>query len=290
MKICWDNLEKLKYINGYMVDKYFGKYRFGHICDYCGDEYLESIYSRKSGFCTVKCCNDSRKVPFHIVKQDIESEGYILVSNEKDYMNSNNTSQYKMIVICDQEHKYHVTWNNWKKSKRCGYCIGNKPIEFRFIEKSFIDEGYTLYMGEGSYKNNKQMMSVKCDKGHKYRVSWNNWSKGKRCRKCYELDKWNKSVRSKSGFNLYEHHVRRLTKINYKLYKSIIDPEGLRGNKYHLDHKYSISQGFKDGILPYIMGSCINLELITQKENNSKQGGCSISKKELLDGYYKSVK
>jgi hypothetical protein len=52
-----------------------------------------------------------------------------------------------------------------------------------------------------------------------------------------------------------------------------------------LDHKYSKKQGFLDEIPTRIIGSLVNLELISQSENCSKKCKCSITKEELLTNY-----
>ena len=46
---------------------------------------------------------------------------------------------------------------------------------------------------------------------------------------------------------------------------------------YHLDHKYSKFEGFRDGILPSLIGGLNNLEFIPSKENLSKNKKSSIS-------------
>jgi hypothetical protein len=51
---------------------------------------------------------------------------------------------------------------------------------------------------------------------------------------------------------------------------------------YHLDHKYSIIEGFKNNIPPYLIGSINNLEMITWEENCSKKQNCSIELEELV--------
>ena len=53
-------------------------------------------------------------------------------------------------------------------------------------------------------------------------------------------------------------------------------------NDYHLDHKYSIYEGFKNNVDPLIMASKENLEVIPSKINLSKQNRCSISLDELF--------
>lgn len=54
---------------------------------------------------------------------------------------------------------------------------------------------------------------------------------------------------------------------------------------YHLDHKYSIAEGFKNNIDPEIIGNIINLEMIPWEENIMKNQKCSITKRELLTIY-----
>jgi hypothetical protein len=56
---------------------------------------------------------------------------------------------------------------------------------------------------------------------------------------------------------------------------------------YHLDHIYSIRQGFIDDVKPEIIGSICNLRMITSKENISKYTKCDISLEELLEVYEK---
>ena len=46
---------------------------------------------------------------------------------------------------------------------------------------------------------------------------------------------------------------------------------------YHLDHKYSIAEGFKQNVAPEIIGDIKNLEFITWEENLSKKDKCSVS-------------
>jgi hypothetical protein len=50
---------------------------------------------------------------------------------------------------------------------------------------------------------------------------------------------------------------------------------------YHLDHKYSISEGFKNNVKPEIVGHIINLEFLPHKVNISKGAFCSQSKEKL---------
>lgn len=51
---------------------------------------------------------------------------------------------------------------------------------------------------------------------------------------------------------------------------------------YQLDHKYSILEGFKNGIDAEIIGNINNLEFITWEDNLKKSSKCSISLVDLL--------
>ena len=66
-------------------------------------------------------------------------------------------------------------------------------------------------------------------------------------------------------------------KIIISKYKS-----GVNG-AYHLDHKFSIIEGFKNNIKPEIIGSINNLEFIPWEENLLKRAKCSITKEQLIN-------
>lgn len=55
---------------------------------------------------------------------------------------------------------------------------------------------------------------------------------------------------------------------------------------HHLDHKYSITQGFLNNIPPEIIGSIYNIEMLYHKDNIKKNSKCSITKENLLKAYY----
>jgi hypothetical protein len=103
--------------------------------------------------------------------------------------------------------------------------------------------------------------------------------------------------------------VKRYRNINYDEYLKIIDVYykyelmvlkitrqqpintlsnyNKRGNSgvdgaYHLDHKFSIIEGFKNNINPEIIGNIKNLEFIPWKENLNKRAKCSITLDELI--------
>jgi hypothetical protein len=89
-----------------------------------------------------------------------------------------------------------------------------------------------------------------------------------------------------SEWKLYRRRVYGLTEQCYRRYKSMINPQKLqRGrNKYHLDHKYSVLEGFKNNIIPYVIANPSNLEMLKEKDNIAKDYRCSITRDELFMG------
>lgn len=82
---------------------------------------------------------------------------------------------------------------------------------------------------------------------------------------------------------LYFEVVRALTEKNYNIYKSYINPKNLkRGWKNnHIDHIYSISEGFKKKIDPFLISHPCNLQMLKAKDNKKKNLKCAHTFEEL---------
>ena len=63
----------------------------------------------------------------------------------------------------------------------------------------------------------------------------------------------------------------------------------IRSREYTLDHIYSVQQGFRDNIPPYIIGHWSNLRLIPHKENSSKGMRCDKTKEQLFEDFFKVI-
>lgn len=90
----------------------------------------------------------------------------------------------------------------------------------------------------------------------------------------------------KSTWELYREQVFNYTYRNWKHHQDKINPLGLkRGRGYELDHKFSITEGFRQRVDPAIIGHFSNLELIPKSVNRSKRTQCSITLEELIKAY-----
>jgi len=85
-----------------------------------------------------------------------------------------------------------------------------------------------------------------------------------------------------SDFKMYHRAVWKFTRAVMKELPNF-DKRGQSIDSYHCDHRYSIFQGFKDNVPPYIIGHISNLEMINSRENLSKKTKCSITLNELFD-------
>lgn len=84
-------------------------------------------------------------------------------------------------------------------------------------------------------------------------------------------------------FKKYHQKVKAITeKQNLSLLENI-EKRGKTGKvgAFHVDHMYSIIEGFRNNIEPEIIGSIFNLEMIPWELNVIKQGDCSITLQNL---------
>jgi len=79
------------------------------------------------------------------------------------------------------------------------------------------------------------------------------------------------------NFKDYSRLVWRYTNANDLSVLENIENRGMAPDEYHLDHRYSIFQGFRDDVPAKIIGSIDNLEMLVSGQNLSKNKKCSIT-------------
>jgi hypothetical protein len=130
--------------------------------------------------------------------------------------------------------------------------------------------------------------TIKCNNDHISNKKYLNFTRKNKifnCARCY----YNSiglmlSDEELLKYENYKKQVRALTAKTYRLHKEYINPDNLVNGKndYHIDHKYSVVEGFKNNISVNIISSKENLEMLKSNDNLSKQGRCSITLNELL--------
>jgi hypothetical protein len=117
------------------------------------------------------------------------------------------------------------------------------------------------------------------------------------CKKLWSVDNYSKSEDfkqflldnglknhdiTKTKIELYIKECRKYTGYSYTKYKKELERIYHRCNSYHLDHIFSISDGFKQNINPKIIGSIVNLQIIPNTINLKKNAKSWIEIDKLL--------
>lgn len=71
------------------------------------------------------------------------------------------------------------------------------------------------------------------------------------------------------NYVIYDAEARSLTERSFSANRQTIDPKGLRGPAWHLDHGMSVRQGYEMHIPPAVIAAPENLSIITAEQNLS---------------------
>jgi hypothetical protein len=95
-------------------------------------------------------------------------------------------------------------------------------------------------------------------------------------------ENWEDLLENKEDYFIF---VRALTEKNYTIFKSQINPKSLKRSwkANHLDHIYSVSQGFKDRINPFWIAHPCNLQMLKARLNKRKNSKCDHTVDELME-------
>jgi hypothetical protein len=85
---------------------------------------------------------------------------------------------------------------------------------------------------------------------------------------------------------LYYDQVVYFTRVSWKEEFDKINPTRLNRSEVDLDHIYSIQQGFRDNIPPYIIGHWTNLRMLGKIENYSKGKRCDKTQDQLFNDFF----
>lgn len=207
---------------------------------------------------------------------------------QTSYINSNT----KVTILC----KIHGAFQQWPNDHingaGCSKCSGNcRNTTEQFINKAkeiFPNYDYSLI----NYKSAHTNIDIICPEHGIFQTKPNSILNKVGCGKCSVsrqlLTKIMKGiVRDPNLIPEYEKYRRAVWKFSnkqYNIHHLKINPTNIkRGVSHHLDHKYSIQQGFQNNIPPHIIGSWVNLQIIPALENRTKTNKCSISKEVLMD-------
>lgn len=112
-----------------------------------------------------------------------------------------------------------------------------------------------------------------------------------------ECDAFVQKMMDTSGFEKYDEseqsHIRLYYNMCWKYTnRAAVDIEGIEGrsNELHIDHIYSIKQGYMDGVDPEIIGHITNLRMLSGSKNSAKKSRCDKTLKQLYEDYDNATK
>jgi hypothetical protein len=168
--------------------------------------------------------------------------------------------------------------------------------------KNTIDEKTGLTIFEKSSEKRKEWYNKKHGVNYLFQTEFFKEEYKKIMIKKYGVDNYSKSKKFKTDminkgifkndddiliFNNFSKKVRRLTEKIFRENFDYLCKEYIRGEEYHLDHIYSIYDGFKNNIDPIILSSICNLQLIPSIINKKKSTDSWITKETLLERFNK---
>lgn len=121
-------------------------------------------------------CSKVTKYDYEFVKEQFDKEDYKLLSDK--YINNKSKLEFE----CPNGHKHKIAFADWMKGQRCGMCSKKTRYGYSFVKNEIEKDGYKLL--SETYSNNKTYIEVQCIKGHKYKVIFDNWVGGSRCKRC----------------------------------------------------------------------------------------------------------
>jgi hypothetical protein len=280
------------------------------ICDFCLKEWKSKRWNKKNKhtFCSDRCNFESRKKG-NLLDREIKILNKERYGFESPNLNDEikNKKKKNNILKYGAENIQETSFWKEKRKKSIHEKYGDeffKTDEFKEKRKISLIEKY----GVDSPIKNKNILD-KRKKTNIQKYGGEPLSNPKILEKCLQTNK--EKYGYKTSFELEEiqekcyianHGYTReqfLERLGeYKIYRSevrrITEKQDLtslenydkRGKEtYHLDHIYSISEGFKNNIKPEIIASIINLRFIEAKINQQKTNKCDFCIEELTRRY-----
>lgn len=233
-------------------------------------------------------CHGSKKKTIEEIKDFTKRKGFQCIS--KSYTNCQAISlQFK----CPNGHIFTTSWNSFRNHQGCLKCAGLEKKSLEHIKEYVNEFGYQCVSDK--YINSITKLIFLCDKNHTFKMTWSNIRQSHRCPECKKMKMsgenhrlWrNYSDEELKNWWKYKKAVIRATNKNYEKYQHILNPDSLpRGvHTFHVDHKFSILDGYTNNIPIEVISSPVNCQLLPAHENRSKNGRSIISLDTLFNLY-----
>lgn len=188
--------------------------------------------------------------------------------------------------------------NNITKQPICKHC-GTNNVSYRPGLKRYLDycsSSCTISIAAAQSNTNIAKAARKETMQTRYGVS--NAFQTESTRKvlsekklAYWQDHYSNKDFTKFGLTTtqYRHRANQYAETQYKRFKERIDPDNLRSKDYHLDHVFSVADGFINDVPIDVISDVSNLRIINASENLSKSKTSGKTIEQLYEDYKKGV-
>ena len=111
------------------------------------------------------------------VREYIKKEGYTLLSD--GYVNN----KTKLKMRCPDGHEFPMGWGSFLSGQRCPEDGGTRKKTIEEV-REYVDNSTDYKLLSNEYVNSSAYLLFKCEKGHEFPMSWNNFKSGHECPKC----------------------------------------------------------------------------------------------------------
>jgi hypothetical protein len=186
-------------------------------------------------------------------------------------------------LICPVGHDIEISFGNFQQGNRCLICSGKEKHSQEFVKNYYANENYIL---NSIYKGMRYKDSLTCPEGHEFKIKFNDFQQGHKCRHCFEYK--NRGI-NHPRFNPNRDELPLNQRLRNPHSKSWIikymkdDPKYqdylLNPNNFVVDHiipvklfcqlftKYNLDEDK----IRYIINKRDNLQLLTWEENSDKR-------------------
>ena len=214
----------IDFVEGYTLlsDKYVNCESLLEVCCPKGHVYRVTFSKFKNRGDRCLECSDKKKKSVGFVREELKKEGYVLLSNK--YKNKDTHLRCR----CPKGHiTGTLTWNNFRKGRRCFKCFGIARKTISEIRKELSSHGFILLSNE--YKNVNTKLLIKCPNSHITNVTWYSFAGNFVCPSCSKTRRkrieFIKSSFKESGYTLISNSYKNAnSKLEYEC------PKGHKGS------------------------------------------------------------
>jgi predicted Zn-ribbon and HTH transcriptional regulator len=224
-----------------------------------------------------------------IINEIKQSHGDKFLYDRLIYVNCNT----KVTVGC-KIHGYFEKWpNDLKHNSGCPRCSGCQVLPNEFITE--MTAKHTNFdLSKFVYTSAKTKSIVVCQIHGDFLQTPSGLKNAKPnygCAKCGIQNQLTTSIASGNirdpkdipKYEKYRKSIWNITNQQFVEHYYKINPTNIRrGPLQHLDHKYSIQQGWQNSVSPDIIGGWKNLQILPAKQNQSKSNKCSVTLESIM--------